>query len=229
MKKTLIAVVFLLVVSLLASCSGVKQADLDAANAAKASVQSDLVKAQADLAAASRTIAEQNMLSALHFVPEKFTSTAHKFSFRYNSTWSDATGFTLFGPLDASVIAKFGAGEWFCPQVVVSVLPKTTGATLSDVLITPAYLTATYGQSPAIGTIHADKTNFYGTKASVVTWQWGGAEEDESTDDITDAKSFGFIKGDNWYVMTVFSLNVFFGPLENAYPDDIFNTWQFTE
>lgn len=103
-------------------------------------------------------------------------------------------------------------------------LPKATGATLSDVLVSADYKTAFGCQSEiTVDELKDDMTNPYGLTCQVAYCHgfWANGNKGQ-------AKAYGFIKGDDWWIMTVVLTESWgYGPVDYVKPDEMFNTWKW--
>jgi hypothetical protein len=240
-KKVLFGTILLLMVGLLASCSGVKQSDLDAANAAKTAAETQVASLQSQLTTAkTATTQAQNELTTtqqlltdanakiadlqkllsglaptLSFESQTFFDSTNKFTFFYPKTWTQPVYFTLSDTWLAWLVEP----EYLAPAVQMNKLPDTI-ATLSDVF------TKNLGLSNARVTSTSTATNSHGIKADVLE----GTYAPDATSTL-NVKVFGFKQGGYWWVMWFYQ-SPLLGDLKGGgakpvYCDEIFSTWQF--
>jgi predicted alpha/beta superfamily hydrolase len=145
---------------------------------------------------------------------KEYTSTTSGFTFKHNDTWTDMKlGSNI-------VIIWLASAQYRCPGVHIDRYPKANTSTFEDLLTSSAYLGTVGGKDAKIGKTE-EMTNLYGIKATAITFKYTAA-----SGNVLDAKAYGFIKGDLWYVMSLYQ-SPRLGTRHGVMPDEVFNTWKF--
>ena len=144
---------------------------------------------------------------------KEYASTTYNFTFKHNDTWTDLK---IGGNI---VIIWLASAQYRFPGVHVDRYPKATAGTFEQLLTSSDYMRIIRGTDVKIGKTE-ELTNLYGIRATAITFKYTAADGT-----VLDAKAYGFIKGDLWFVMSLYQLPVL--GLESVKPDEVFNTWKF--
>jgi|GEM_PF-3070131 len=254
-NNVLIGIALLILLPLLAGCSGTKTtATTTAATTAKTTVVSNTAvntaaatttPTTAKTTAATTTVATTSATTTA--TTTSATTTATTTSTTTTASTSTAPTLSFAAAIYTDTTYKFSfqydaswtttwkgantpvawANALYDPSVRIYVFPKTTGDTLADVLTSSAYKTN-------LGTDIKGDIKIGETKANVTNVYGTTATPilftyTHENGSVAISEAFGTIQGDKWFIMHITIADAWSMPLSTLYPDEIFSTWQFTK